>query len=391
MFDFCKWDPQVGDVSSLCEFPLILATEVWQQIAQVAEKLGAETLAAEAELAAAPRLHRALGLPRSLRLSLKQNSHSVSDRTEPRVMRFDFHYTRDGWRISEVNSDVPGGFIEASAFTQLVAEHYPGTQPAGDPAQAYVNAIQRCVANHDLGVAFVHATSYVDDRQVMIYLARLLAQRGIPGYLASPADLQWRDGQASVAHSSGMLPVAALVRFFPAEWLPNLDRRTGWNHFFGGSRTPLSNPGRAILTQSKRFPLVWDQLKTSLPTWRTTLPQTCDPRHVHWQQDDQWVLKPALGRIGEAIGLRGVTDTKEWRAISRSARWWPRDWIAQQRFEAVPLMRGDRRYYPVVGVYVIDGKACGIYGRLARRPLINYEAQDIAILIDTEPRANTHE
>ena len=36
-------------------------------------------------------------------------------------MRFDFHFTRDGWRISEVNSDVPGGLNESSGFERLMA------------------------------------------------------------------------------------------------------------------------------------------------------------------------------------------------------------------------------------------------------------------------------
>ena len=303
-------------------------------------------------------------------------------------MRFDFHYTSDGWLISEVNSDVPGGFIEASPFTQWFAAHYSGTQATGDPAEAYVAAVHK-VSNGCHSIALIHATSYVDDRQVMIYLGQLFNQRGVSTHLASPADLQWSDGQAKlVGHDR---PVGALVRFFPAEWLPNLDRATGWKHFFCGSRTPLSNPGIAILTQSKRFPLVWNRLRTSLPTWRATLPETVDPRKVPWQRDERWLLKPALGRVGDSIGYRGVTTAKDWRAISRSARWWPSHWVAQRRFEAIPLMHEQQPYFPVLGIYVIDGHACGIYGRLARRPLIDFQAQDIAVLIDIEQKVRSDE
>src|SRR5947207_3391973 len=39
------------------------------------------------------------------------------------LLGFDFHYTTQGWRISEANSDVPGGFSEASYFTGMMAEH----------------------------------------------------------------------------------------------------------------------------------------------------------------------------------------------------------------------------------------------------------------------------
>ncbi len=34
---------------------------------------------------------------------------------------------------------------------------------------------------------------------------------------------------------------------------------------------------------------------------------TRDPRDVPWQKDTNWVLKPAMGRVGESIGLAGVT------------------------------------------------------------------------------------
>jgi hypothetical protein len=43
-------------------------------------------------------------------------------------------------------------------------------------------------------------------------------------------------------------------------------------------------------------------------------------------------------------------------------------------------------------VYVIDGRAAGIYARVARKPLIDGRAQDAAVLIDPslEP-ASEHE
>jgi hypothetical protein len=55
-----------------------------------------------------------------------------------RIMRFDFHLTSEGWRVSEVNSDVPGGFAEAGASAAMVAEN---VSLAGDPAAAYVDTL----------------------------------------------------------------------------------------------------------------------------------------------------------------------------------------------------------------------------------------------------------
>jgi hypothetical protein len=37
--------------------------------------------------------------------------------------------------------------------------------------------------------------------------------------------------------------------------------------------------------------------------------------------------------------------------------------------------------YPCVGVFVVDGRAAGIYGRVARRPLIDARAHDVPVLL----------
>jgi glutathionylspermidine synthase len=172
-----------------------------------------------------------------------------------------------------------------------------------------------------------------------------------------------------------------LLRFFPAEWLPNLPRRCGWRHFFYRSETPASNPASALLTQSKRFPLVWDRLATGLPTWRRLLPETRDPRQVSWRDED-WVLKPALGRVGDLIGVAGATEEREWKVIRKDVRRAPRMWVAQRRFVAVPLETAQGNVFPCVGVYTVDGRAAGAYGRAASRPRIDHLAQDVAVLTE---------
>ena len=54
--------------------------------------------------------------------------------------------------------------------------------------------------------------------------------------------------------------------------------------------------------------------------------------------------------------------------------------MAQRRFEAVALEHDGEVLYPCLGVYVIDGQAAGIYGRVARRPLIDARSRDVAVL-----------
>lgn len=378
MLEFCKWDPQVEDVSSLCPFPLLLTKDAWRQLVRLSEKLAGETLAAETELLGRPDLLRQLGLPRPLTRLLCHPGNLQPSAAVARIMRFDFHWTTDGWRISEVNSDVPGGFIESSAFTHLMEQSVPGTMTTGDPAGTYAKALAQA---NTRTAGMVHATAYSDDRQVMTYLSQRLQQCGVGTYLISPDDVTWKSGRAVLQLSRDKVAADLLVRFYPGEWLPNLARRSGWQHFFFGSQTAISNPGTSMVTQSKRLPLVWDKLSTPLPAWRSLLPETRDPRHVPWRRDESWVLKPALGRVGEFIGLHGVTSGRDWRSIRRGATWWPLHWVAQQRFEMVPLPGLVKPMFPVIGVYTIDRSVGGIYARLASSPLIDHLAQDVAVLM----------
>jgi glutathionylspermidine synthase len=380
IFECFKWDPQVEDTATLAPFPLVLRASAWRELAMLAEALARETVAAEAELLERPELHSALALPRRVRSALRQRSSPTTGAA--RLIRFDFHHTTEGWRLSEANTDVPGGLNEASGFATLIAAAYPSVDTVGDVALDYARALLRPAPTGH--VALVHATSYTDDHQVMAYVARHIQALGGRAALVSPAQIRWESGQAYVLRESSKAAVHVLARFFPAEWLEDLPRACTWERWFRGGVTPTSNPASALLTQSKRLPLVWDRLRTAMPTWRTLLPETRDPRDVPWRASDEWLLKPALGRVGDGIGMRGVTPTREWRLIARAARWRPREWIAQRRFEAVAFAPDGAPTYPCIGVYTIDGRAAGAYGRIASRPLVDWRARDIAVLVDRE-------
>jgi glutathionylspermidine synthase len=381
IFECCKWDPQVEDVATIADVPIVLDAAEWRSLVTSAELLAREVMAAEHELRHRPELHKTLSLPWTLRRLFRRAHHQCADRVA-RLIRFDFHHTDAGWRISEANTDVPGGLNEASGLPPLVAPHMPGTQSAGDVAGCYA-AVTLDGLPDGAHVALMHATAYSDDRQVMAYLAARLQQRGARVSLVSPAHLRWRDRRASLDTAWTSDAVDAVLRFYPAEWMLNLPRACGWRAYFEPTSTPVSNPASALLTQSKRFPLTWDALRTPLPTWRALLPDTRDPREVQWQGSDEWVLKPALGRVGEDVLIGGVTPPQDARRIERDVRRHPQHWIAQRRFIATPMRVGGSERYPSIGVYTVNGRVAGAYGRIAEKPLIDGRARDAAVLIRT--------
>ena len=379
MFDCCKWDIQSEDHSVVADFPLFLAEEEWRNIASLAEEMTAELLAAERELLSRPDLHSKLGLPRAIENVFKRCPPERIPAGAARVMRFDFHWTSDGWCISEVNSDVPGGFIEAAGFTELMADYYPGYSMPPSPVTAYCEAIASAVGEAST-IALVHATAHCDDRQVMEYLGRGLRQKGMEVVPVAPNHLRWESGFANIETSFASVKPNLLVRFFPAEWLHSMRPASIWEPWFSAGKTPMSNPGSAILIQSKRFPLVCKELKTALPTWQSLLPETRGPSEVDAEPHD-WVFKPVFGRVGEDIVVADVTESATCERIVRDVKRHPGNWAAQKRFVSLPLETPCGMRYACLGIFTVDGHAAGVYGRIAAKPLIDHEAQDVAVLI----------
>lgn len=376
-----KWDAQIGDETTLAPFPLLLARSTWNELAAAAERLARETLAAEREVLVRPELQRRIDLPRPLRALLGRGAEPTP--AAARILRFDFHWTTDGWRVSEVNSDVPGGFTEAGNFTRLVAEHYPGARPAGDPAREIVAALARVAVEHRT-VALMSAPGYIEDHQIIAHLAGHLRERGIAAHLISPHHLRWQGGRAHLATAWYSGPVDAVFRFYQAEWLAQLPRGVAWEPLFVGARAPVANPGSAALSESKRLPLVWDALAMALPTWRSLAPESREPREVPWRTDEGWVLKKAYSNTGDTVSIRSAMTARAFTRLSWQVRFAPDRWVAQRRFDVVPVASPLGAVHPCLGVYTVDGRAAGVYGRIARKAIIDFTAIDVAVLVQDE-------
>jgi glutathionylspermidine synthase len=382
VFTHGKLDPQIGDTTVLADFPIVLMKTAWQELSTLAERLAAEVVAAETELSMRTDLHATLTLPHEVKSAWRNPSKvKVGTSRDVRIIRFDFHFTTDGWRISEANTDTPGGWIEASGYPREMLKYYSGYQMTGDPPVTLARTIRTQVEPGKL-VSLIHATAYSEDRWMMVYLARLLELEGLSSCLISPSQVHWQNGSPEIQTDWQQGETGYLVRFFPAEWLPNLPWDSQWENYFKHCCIPATNPTTALLTQSKRFPLVWEKLSTPLTTWRALLPETRDIRMVKDPENGQWVFKPVFGRAGEKITIREATPNKEWKKLVHQARRNPADWIVQRRFQTVPVMVNGSTWYPSIGVYTVDGRAAGIYGRIAAQQLINDSAKDVAVFIE---------
>ncbi len=377
--DACKWDTQIGDTCALSPFALVLPKRVWQSLVRLAEGLTRELNSIETEIAERSKLWPLLGLPAKVRRALSHPEPWTP--TAARILRYDFHPTVDGWKISEVNSDVPGGLCEASHFTRTMASVLAcGANSAGDPSAELCAALatqtvkSRCIA-------LLAAPGYIEDQQVIAFVSDGLRARGIATIFARPEQLVWLDGHASVQLSDDdTRPVDAIYRFFQGEWLTRIPGQN-WRLLLRGGLTPVCNPGVAVLSESKRLPLVWPQLDTLLPVWQSLLPPIHSPFAPWVLPARACVLKPAYCNTGDAV-ISSIWSSRGTRwSAGLSACWHPRRWLVQERFETLSLSTPLGPMRPCLGVYTINGHASGIYARLSSAQVIDYSARDAAVLI----------
>jgi len=380
IFQAYKWDPQVNDQNTIAKHILLVRPETARQLGQWAEELSRETMLMEEALIHRLPLAKKLGLPSQILKALPR-LYTYEREINIRLMRFDFHPTDTGWAVSEVNSDVPGGLAEASVLPQIAGRYVDalaGENTASLLFEAFLAKIKRGGT-----VAFVHATSYSDDRQVMQFLGDFFESCGLRTVYAAPDHIKWVNKKAVSITCGQECEIDGIVRFFPLEWLVNLPKRSGWQGYYD-SETPSCNNPAAIFAQSKRLPLIWDALGVEIPAWKKLLPRTLDPKSIP-PRDEDWIYKPALGRVGEGISIKEALTPKEFAQINKAARRDAKNWAAQRRFKSLPVPADDGvSYHICIGVFTVDGKNAGFYGRISPYPRIDANAIDIPILISKE-------
>jgi uncharacterized circularly permuted ATP-grasp superfamily protein len=108
------------------------------------------------------------------------------------------------------------------------------------------------------------------------------------------------------------------------------------------------------------------------------------PREQLLRERGDWVVKRALGRVGDQVFVGPLTSAIEWTTIvdeaSKRAREGER-WIAQRfvRQRPVPTPLGPR--YVTLGAYVLDGKFCGYFARLTPQTHVSHEALVLPVFV----------
>ena len=388
MFDCYKWDPQFLDHNTVAKYALVLSEQEHKELVQLTEQLDEETRRAENFLNQHIELTKPLALPKKVKHEIRNMKNYQQD-VHIRLMRYDFHPTTDNtWAVSEVNSDVPGGFAEASLMPQVAIDVLNSEQYRFENFGEYmVNAItQKVIPNGR--IMMVHCTSYSDDRQVMQFMGDRLQKEGFQIIYAAADHVRFTNQQAHSILDGNEGKIDAIFRFTPLEWLTDI-RPKRWQGYFDTTTVSCNHP-IAIFAQTKRFPLIWDELEKngiSMSMWRRLLPDTLEVSEAKGK--DGYIFKPACGRVGEKISIQEACRDQEYRDILKDVKRHPKKYLAQKRFHSRPLEGADgEQFHVCLGSYTIDGKHAGYYARISELPRIDSNAADIPVLIEREGGAN---
>jgi glutathionylspermidine synthase len=362
----------------------VLAPEEHQELCHVAEQIAtAYDEACKACAADASLVSAFLGLT-----PVRQALWCASAPHWHGIARADLFLTARGPVVCELNCDTPSGEPEAVLLNRLAAR--PGLVDPNarleDRFCAMVSAFASRVRRNDdapLSVGLIYPTEMPEDLSMVLLYRAWIEERGWRMTLGSPFNLR-RFGGGRVGLFD--TPCDVLIRHYKTDWWT--ERVPVWSdepeppdpepltqqlaivlEATLEGKCAVVNPFGAVVPQNKRMmALLWERSdllsEQSRAAVHRHLPpsfrlEALDRARLIAERED-WVLKSDYGCEGDEVVIGCDTDAGTWRDALDAAV--PGRWIAQRYFCAVRDGGGAIANH---GVYLIGGKAGGLYTRLS--------------------------
>lgn len=395
---YLVWDAFFGGERRVDVLPLVLSGELHRSAVDAAESAVAaiEAVAARAhedpQEAALYGYHPDVG-------RLVRASWSSGDRTS--FTRVDLLLGDDGvFRACEINADCPGGHNEAFGLPRLArdAGFVEGENPTTvvEDLAARLAELARDQSGARGPVGMIFATAWSEDLQICALLERRLAAMGVKAIFAPPTAPRLRDGALSIRGA----PVRVMYRYFPTEYMEgqaNLEEiatalETGAVRSVPSFSTMYM---QSKLSFARAFALKDQLSREHRAAIDRYLPETVDLADMDPErliaERDQWVLKRALGRVGDQVFVGMLTSQDYWRGLVEEvvsldvAGCDPRGerdpWIAQRivRQRPIPTPFGDRLV--TLGAYVLDGRFAGYFARVTPATHVSHDALCLPVFV----------
>jgi glutathionylspermidine synthase len=308
------------------------------------------------------------------------------------IARLDVFECTDGRiQICEMNSDTPSGEAEAVLLNAML---FPSNTPEAacllNPNDDFPRRFTAMLWNFYRAsvvspvvkprIGIIYPTELTEDLSMIVLYRQWLEEAGFEVVAGSPFNLH------EVSHGRAAMfgkPIDIALRHYKTDWWG--EREPVWRDSDGfPDPEPLAkqlqvlldaeeagtlavvNPFGAALTQNKlTMAFCWRHRELfsaqSQETIAAYIPETRRLADVQNEtvEKNHWVLKSDYGCEGDEVIIGRAASEEQWRTCLQMAI--PERWIVQRYFEAAPMEGGIPNY----GVYVIAGRASGIYTRLA--------------------------
>lgn len=322
--------------------------EIEDDLEDPANEINAICLELAREAARSEKIMDALGIPEPFR-----DAVAASINESPMYGRMDFSYDGNGpAKLLEYNADTPTSLYESAWFQWLWLEDMikSGALPAGSDQFNSIHERLRSFFRKS-GMKSLHLASMEgseEDRATVEYIMECAAQEGI-----QCAQLYMEDiGLASNGDFVGLEneKIESLFKLYPWEFI--------WKDKFGvdliKSGVRVIEPAwKMILSNKGILPLLWQRHKghpNLLPAWF----ESEKPLAANFAR------KPMLGREGANVSLH-----RDGGILSSPGEYGNGRFIYQE-LQPLPNFAGN---YPVMGVWIADGEACGLGVREDNSPV----------------------
>ena len=299
------------------------------------------------------------------------------------LARADVFVTTSGeLAFAELNCDTPTGEPEACELGRLCKTGRAARDPNAEMPARFVQMIEtmaKTAAISVTSVGIVYPTEMTEDLPLVRLYREWLRSSGYPVTLGSPYNLTFEEGRLRLFGT----PIDVVIRHYKTDWWG--ERESPWDDEPVMDVEPLQgalgaameavlanaaifvNPFGSVLPQNKRaMAFMWEYLDRFSATSRRTIerfvPYSSRLESLHRSEllaaAHEWVLKADYGAEGNEVVIGRAVSPAIWEASLARAR--PGRWIAQRYFSAETAHDGEITNY---GIYVIAGRAAGIYAR----------------------------
>jgi glutathionylspermidine synthase len=375
------WDWMYGKEYALA-VPYGIAKQDWQQLRHAVDSLGkifTKTMIAVQTGDGALLLE--LGIPAAAVDAVRM---AFSPLMPTLIGRFDFTRTAAGWKLLELNSDTPGGVVEAFYVNEKVCNYYGVANPNAGMETHLIQAFQHTIARYKgMGYKtdniFFSALDWHDeDAGTARYLMRC---SGLRARFAALKDLRVYNDALYALDEEGLQPIDVLYRLHPLGIMAeerDVDGYPTGAHILDlavRGKLALINPPAALISQSKALQaLIWTLHETGdfftgqehKVIAAYMLPTYFENRFLH---SHSYVTKPVFGREGGAVTIHD----KDGSILERDGEnlYWEQDMIYQLYVDlgqvSVETMEGICPGRLIWGAFLIEGKASAVAARVGGR------------------------